>query len=216
MKKGYADITAILDRSGSMSGSEGEVIKGFNSFIEKQAKELGETKVTLILFDVEYWVVYNGVDIKKVEPLSDKQYYPRGMTALRDAVGRGINEAQERFSRLSDKDEPERVMFVIYTDGQENSSREFTQQQVKGLVEEKQKGNWDFIFMGADINAFAEGASIGTWSASTIGTTKTGDGIAKSFNILSQSMSNHRAAYSTDSDAVYSFTDEEREEVKDT
>jgi len=151
MAKKTVEVVFILDRSGSMSGLEKDTIGGFNSFIKEQ-KELdeGEAYITLVLFDTEYDVIFENVNVNDVEKLTSKVYYPRGGTALVDAFARTINS-------FKPKNKKSKVIFVVTTDGEENSSHEYTSEQLKKLVEEKKskKSNaWDFLFLGANIDSF--------------------------------------------------------------
>ena len=143
------DLVFVIDRSGSMSGSETDTMGGFNSFIEREAKKEFNTKVTTVLFDHKYELLYTRKDIKDVEKLTDKEYYVRGSTALLDAIGRTITTL--------DKEIDNKVLFVVMTDGYENSSVEFTKTQIKNLMENH---DWEFIYLGADIGSFADADAI--------------------------------------------------------
>jgi uncharacterized protein YegL len=150
------EIVFVLDRSGSMGGLEDDVIGGFNSFLHEQQKVKGKAKVTVVLFDSEYEVLYNGMDIKDVPDLNKTQYFVRGMTALVDAVGKAITTTD---AHLRNKD---KVIFVINTDGQENSSVEYTKEKVKALIEEKQAtGKWQFMFFGVNLDKFSIASQYG-------------------------------------------------------
>lgn len=149
-------IVFILDRSGSMSGLEKDVIGGFNSFLSEQKKLKDKAEVTTILFDHYYEVLHDNVDINKVEPITDKQYYPRGNTALLDAIGKTIKNIDNATKKKDN------VLFVINTDGFENASREYNNQQIKELVEHyEKKHEWKFIFLGANMDAFSVGTNMG-------------------------------------------------------
>ena len=160
------DIIFLLDRSGSMYGSERDTIGGFNSFIKNQKSKKVNAKVTTILFDHGYEVLYKRKDIYEVEDLTENEYYVRGSTALLDAIGRTIVTL--------DKEINNEVLFVITTDGYENSSREFTKDQIKNLINNH---NWEFIYLGADINSYAEAANIGIRRERVANYKKTRDGI---------------------------------------
>ncbi|MBR5879782.1 MAG: hypothetical protein IKY91_09505 [Akkermansia sp.] len=178
MNNNLTEIVFILDRSGSMDHIAADTIGGYNTFIEKQKQEPGEAKLTTVLFDSIYEVIHDGVDIQKVEPLTSTQYWARGMTALMDAVGRTINSVGERLAATPEEERPGKVIFVITTDGLENASREFTRAQVKQMIEHQtSKYDWQFMFLGANIDAAAEAVSMGidaqfaaNYSASDIGT----------------------------------------------
>ena len=126
MKKGLTELVMILDRSGSMSGLEADTIGGFNSMIEKQKKEEGEACVSVVLFDDCAEVLYDRVDIRKTEPMNDRQYYVRGCTALLDAVGGAIHHIGNVHKYAREEDVPEKTIFIITTDGMENASRRYT------------------------------------------------------------------------------------------
>ena len=161
MNMNSTEIIFLLDRSGSMGGLESDTIGGFNAFIEKQSQLEGETIVTVVLFDDRYEILWNGVKANKVM-LTDKEYYVRGCTALLDAVGKTILDVGYRLSETSEEERPGKVIFVITTDGLENASHEFTYEKVKGLIKHQQKKyNWEFIFLGANIDAAKEADSIG-------------------------------------------------------
>jgi hypothetical protein len=161
MNSNLTEIIFLLDRSGSMGGLEGDTIGGFNAFIENQRKLEGKTLVTGVLFDDQYEVVWNGVEAEKVK-LTTEEYYVRGCTALLDAVGKTILDVGYRLSKTDEADVPGKVIFVITTDGFENASREFTYGKVKELIQHQQeKYNWEFIFLGANIDAKKEADSLG-------------------------------------------------------
>ena len=143
------DVVFILDRSGSMSGSETDTIGGYNSYIKKNKKYnyLGTT----VLFDNQSELLYEGLPISEVSPLTDKEYYTRGSTALLDAIGRSISYMDNKKSK--------KALFIITTDGYENSSREYTKDKIRKLI--KNHKNYEFMYIGADIDSYDEGASIG-------------------------------------------------------
>lgn len=149
-------IVSILDRSGSMSGTEKEVIGAYNDFIEKQKKIATENAVsiksTLILFDHEYTPVYTKMKVEAVQPLTEEQYQVRGWTALCDAIGKAVEDFKDK----------KRVIFFIETDGEENSSKEYNAEKVKKLVEQKTKDGWDFNFVGADLSTIQTQTFAGT------------------------------------------------------
>ena len=161
MNKNLTEIIFLLDRSGSMSGLESDTIGGFNTFIERQIQLEGETMVTAVLFDDTYEILWDGLPANQVR-LTNKNYYVRGCTALLDAVGKTILDVGYRFSRIKEKQRPGKVIFVITTDGLENASIEFTYEKVKKLITHRQeKYQWEFIFLGANIDAIKEADSIG-------------------------------------------------------
>ena len=162
MKKGLTEIVFILDRSGSMSGLEKDTIGGFNSTIEKQKKEEREAFVSTILFDGKSEVLHDRVPLASVAPLTEKEYYARGSTALLDAIGGAIHHVGNVHKYAREEDRPEKTIFVITTDGYENASRKYTSDRVKQMVErQKQKYGWEFIFLGANIDAIETAKNFG-------------------------------------------------------
>ncbi len=154
MKKDLTEIVFILDKSGSMSGFEADTIGGFNSLIKKQKELEGEALVSLVLFNNNSEVVYDRVPLKQVEQLTARQYYPSGCTALLDAVGDAIHHIGNIHKYARNEDVPEKTLFVITTDGLENASHRYSYGQIKELIKkETEKHGWDFLFLGANINA---------------------------------------------------------------
>lgn len=178
MNQNLTELVFILDRSGSMYGLELETISGYNSMLEKQKNEPGEAKVTTVLFDNLYEVIHDAVDVKSVKPMTSKEYYPRGTTALMDAIGNTLNRVGNRLAATPEHERPGQVIVIITTDGYENSSREFTRGQIKKMIEHQTDVySWKFMFLGANIDAAAEADSIGIsgdwtaqYAASEIGT----------------------------------------------
>ncbi|NLO10655.1 MAG: VWA domain-containing protein [Clostridiales bacterium] len=181
MDKTLTEIIFLLDRSGSMSGLESDTIGGFNSFISKQSS-LGRTQLTTILFDDKYEILHNGIDASTVT-LTEKEYYTRGSTALLDAVGKTIIDVGFRLSHLIDNEYPSKVIFVITTDGLENSSREFTYDKVKQMISrQKEACNWEFIFMGANIDVAAESNKLGINPSMAFSYNSSSEGTQKMYN----------------------------------
>ena len=178
-KPNFIEIVVVLDRSGSMGTVRLDTIGGFNTFVSDQKlNAVGEIKLSLIQFDDQYEVVYNGKQITDVPPLTEETFVPRGMTALLDAVGKSINAVGDRLAKTPEVERPSLVVFVILTDGQENASKEFKLEQVKEMItHQKEKYGWQFVFLGADQDAF-QAAQMGLsanstynyTSANTIGT----------------------------------------------
>jgi Mg-chelatase subunit ChlD len=165
MKPELTDITLIVDRSGSMQAVREDAEGGVNAFIAQQAKEPGEALLTLVQFDTQYEFLHKGTPISQVP---EYHLVPRGMTALLDAVGRAINETGERLAKMDEAQRPGLVVFVVMTDGQENSSREFTKDQIKQMIEHQQeKYRWHFTFLGANQDAFAEAGAMGIQPSGT-------------------------------------------------
>ena len=162
MKKNLTEIVFILDRSGSMAGLEDDTIGGFNAMIEKQKKEPGEAYVSTVLFDNTREVIHDRVDLQKVDPMTREEYYVRGCTALLDAVGEAIRHIGNIHKYAREEDRPEKTLFVITTDGMENASRQYSYKELKRMIErQKEKYGWEFIFLGANINAAKEAARFG-------------------------------------------------------
>ena len=152
--KGLTEIVFILDRSGSMSGLESDTIGGFNSLIAKQKKEEGQALVSTVLFDDRSDVLHDRVSLDKIAPMTDDDYYVRGCTALLDAVGGAIHHIGNVHKYARPEDRPEKTMFIITTDGMENASKRYTYEKVKSMIErQKEKYGWEFIFLGANIDA---------------------------------------------------------------
>ena len=199
MKENSTELVFILDRSGSMSGLETDTIGGFNSMLEKQKKESGEAFVTTVLFDDKYEVLHDRYDIKGVNLLTEKEYYVRGSTALLDAIGITINNIGKALSDTKEEDRPGKVLFVIITDGMENSSREFSYEKVKKMVEhQKSKYSWDFIFLGANIDAIKTANSFGISADMATNFVSDSAGTQLNYKIVSEVVSSFRKGKNVD------------------
>ena len=162
MKENLAELVFILDRSGSMASMVTVAIGGFNAFVEEQKKLPGEAKMTLVLFDHEYNLMYNGKDLKEVEPLNDRTYAPRGTTALLDAVGRTVDDVGKRLHETPENERPSKVLVVILTDGLENASRDYKKARINEMItHQHDKYLWEFVFLAANQDAISEGTSLG-------------------------------------------------------
>lgn len=162
MRKGLTEIVFILDRSGSMAGLEADTIGGFNSMMEQQKKEAGEAYVTTVLFDNQCEVLHDRVPINSVSKITEKDYYVRGCTALLDAVGGAVWHIGNVHKYAREEDRPEKTLFVITTDGMENASVSYGYENVKRMIERKQKKyGWEFIFIGANIDAIEIAGNFG-------------------------------------------------------
>jgi uncharacterized protein YegL len=192
MNSNLTEIIFLLDRSGSMGGLERDTIGGFNAFIDNQKKLEGKTLVTGVLFDDQYEVVWNGVDAEKVK-LTAEEYYVRGCTALLDAIGKTILDVGYRLSKTNEGNRPGKVIFVITTDGFENASREFTYKKVKELIKHQQeKYNWDFIFLGANIDAEREADNLGIHSQSAFSFEASEVGVERMYKMVCEEVAERR------------------------
>ena len=195
MKKNLTEMVFILDRSGSMSSLTDDTIGGFNSMIEKQKKEEGEAFVTTVLFDDQYELLHDHINIQEIQPITHTEYYARGMTALLDSVGRTINLIGDRLNATPEDERPDKVVLVITTDGAENASREFTKSTVKNMIKYQQdKYSWTFMFLGANMDAVSEAASLGINTDFARTYTASGVGTQSVYTAMSCAMSNARSA----------------------
>ena len=209
MKSDITDITLVVDRSGSMQERREDAEGGVNAFIQDQAKEPESTTLTLVQFDTEYEILHRGVPIGDVP---DYRLEPRGMTALLDAVGRAINETGIRLSELEEADRPGLVIFVITTDGLENSSAEFSKAQIKEMIEHQQsKYDWHFTFLGANQDAFAEAGAMGMKAGGVANIAM--DKLGAAYGMTSKKISRMRSQYRTGQEIKDEFTDEERKKM---
>jgi hypothetical protein len=163
MNKDLTEIVVVLDKSGSMGSVREDTIGGFNTFLQDQKELPGEAVLTLTMFDAEYSFVERGALLENVKPLSNETYAPGGMTALLDAVGKTINDVVTRHASLDEDEKPGKVILVVITDGHENSSREITKKAelVKMVKKQEEDYGWEIVFLGADIDAWGEGSSMG-------------------------------------------------------
>ena len=162
MKKGLTELVFLLDESGSMSGMEADTIGGFNSMIDKQRREAGEAYVSTVAFSNESRVIHDRVDLKRVEPMTRRDYAPGGCTALLDALGGAIRHIGNVHKYAREEDVPEHTIFVITTDGMENASRRYTKAEVRAMVERQRTlYGWEFLFLGANMDAIAAAEDMG-------------------------------------------------------
>ena len=188
------ELVFILDRSGSMSGLEGDTIGGFNSMIGKQKKEPGGCLVSTVLFDNESQVIHDRVPLENVPRLTEKEYFVRGCTALLDAVGGAIHHIGNIHKYARPEDRPEKTMFVITTDGLENASRRYGYDKVKAMIErQKEKYGWEFIFLGANIDAAKEAARFGISADRAVRYQSDSVGTALNYDVISEAVSRVRA-----------------------
>lgn len=203
------ELVFILDRSGSMGGLESDTIGGYNSMLSKQKKEkTGKVSVTTVLFDDQYELLYNQVPIEKVSPMTEEEYYVRGSTALLDAIGKTVMQVKANQDKKEIKD---KVLFVIITDGMENASREYRADQIKKLIEErKEKNNWEFLFLGANIDAIGAAKDIGIDSSRAVRFKSDKKGTAKNYEVLNEAIKEIRGGYQLNN----SWKNEIEEDVK--
>lgn len=195
MRKNLTELVFILDRSGSMSGLEGDTIGGYNSLLEKQKKESGDAIITTVLFDDKYELLHDRISISSIAPITDKEYYVRGCTALLDAVGKTINKISNAQKHTAEEERAEHVMFVITTDGMENASREYSHEKIRNMVEhQKSKYGWEFIFLGANIDAVATAKSFGISPDRAANFNSDSEGTQLNYEILSETVSCVRIA----------------------
>ena len=186
-KNNIVDVVFILDRSGSMGGLESDTIGGFNSMLEKQRKIEGKAFITTVLFDDQYELLHDRVNIAKVNNITEKEYFVRGSTAILDAIGKTIAKEKAIQDTLGKNEKADKVLFVIITDGLENASREYNSSTVKKLIEtQKEKYGWEFLFLGANIDAIETANTIGinaeravNYKSDSIGTKKNYDTLNK-------------------------------------
>lgn len=197
MRKGLTEVVFILDRSGSMSGLEADTIGGFNSMIAKQKKEEGEAYISTVLFDDTCEVLYDRVPVNKVEPMNDNQYYVRGCTALLDAIGGAIHHIGNVHKYAREEDRPEKTLFIITTDGMENASRQYSYEKVKEMVErQKEKYGWEFLFLGANIDAIDVAGKFGIDSNRALNYVSDHKGTQLNYEVLNKTVSEFRACKS--------------------
>jgi uncharacterized protein YegL len=194
MKKGLTELVFILDRSGSMSGLENDTIGGYNAMLEKQKKEPGEAVMTTVLFDDKFELLHDRINLRGIAPITDKEYYVRGTTALLDAIGTTINKIGNVQKHTAEDERAEHVLFVITTDGMENASREFSYEQVQQMVEhQKSKYGWEFIFLGANIDTIAEARRFGIRKDRAVDYHADSEGTSLNYEVISETVSQFRA-----------------------
>ncbi|MBT2692671.1 vWA domain-containing protein [Bacillus sp. ISL-55] len=192
MNNNLTEIIFLLDRSGSMAGLESDTVGGFNAFVKKQSELAGETILTTVVFDDEYEVLWNGIDAREAK-LTEDEYYVRGTTALLDAVGKTILDVGYRLAKTNEDRRPGKVIFVITTDGMENASSEFTYGKVKELIQHQQERyNWEFIFMGANIDVVREAGSLGINVENSFKFEASEKGIENMYEMVSESIMEKR------------------------
>ena len=197
MKKGLTEVVFILDRSGSMSGLEADTIGGYNSMLKKQKQEDGEAIISTVLFDDQTEVLHDRISLEKVDQITDKEYYVRGCTALLDAVGGAIDHIGNVQKKLPKEERPKKTLFIITTDGMENASRHYSYDKVKKMVEKKKlKKHWEFVFLGANIDAVEVAGRFGVAANRAVRYECDEAGTALNFEVMSKMVSCARASSS--------------------
>ena len=187
------ELVFILDKSGSMHGMEQDTIGGFNSMLQKQKELDGECRITTVLFDNRYELLHDRIDIRAVSPMTEKEYQVGGTTALLDAIGRTVQKLVSVQKNTAKEYRADRVLFVIITDGQENASQEYSSDKVKGMIQlEKEKYGWEFVFLGANIDAVETAGRLGISRDRAVDYVPDGAGTALNFQMMSETVAAFR------------------------
>ena len=194
MKKDCTELVFILDRSGSMAGLESDTIGGFNAMIEKQKKTAGACWVSTVLFSDRSQVVHDRLSLEKVPPMTDKEYFVGGCTALLDAIGDAVKHIASIHKYAREEDVPEHTLFVITTDGMENASHRYGSDEVKKLIEAKKEQGWEFLFLGANIDAVETAKRFGIREDRAVNYHSDAAGTALNYEVLSEAVSCVRAS----------------------
>lgn len=196
-KENFTSINVIIDKSGSMGHLATDTIGSFNTFVKEQKETPGEAAFTLCTFNDDYHLVHDFVKLGSVPDLDSKSYRPNGSTALLDAMGTTINSVGAKLAAMPEADRPSKVIFLIITDGQENASHRFTKAQIKSMVEHQRNVyNWEFVFMGANIDAISEGSSLGISAQNSVNYSATAGGTHKLYESVSRNISSYRGGAS--------------------
>lgn len=193
MKKNLTELVFILDKSGSMSGLEKDTIGGYNSMLEQQRKVDGECVITTVLFDNRYELLHDRIDFRAIKPITEKEYFVGGSTALLDAVGKTIHKIGMAQKNTTRDYRAEKVMFVIITDGEENASCHYSATQVKEMIRrQKERYGWEFIFLGANIDAVETAGRFGIDADRAVDYVPDGDGTELNFRMMSETVATFR------------------------
>ena len=193
MKPGFSFIICIIDRSGSMQSIRTDAIGGFNTFLEEQKKHPEGALLTLVLFNDQYEVVHNAISLADVPPLTDSTYVPAGMTALLDAVGSTIDDVGKRLAGTREEERPEKVIVAILTDGEENSSKRYSYEQIATMITHQQEVyKWEFIFLAANQDAVSTAKAIAIHSSDAFQFMATNEGITHAYKNLSSEVTMRR------------------------
>ncbi|HZJ57131.1 MAG TPA: vWA domain-containing protein [Clostridia bacterium] len=201
MKSELTELVLILDKSGSMSGLESDTIGGYNSMLQKQREVEGECRITTVLFDNNYELLHDRIDIRAVSPITEKEYFVGGTTALLDAIGRTVHKIISVQKSTAKEYQAEKVIFVIITDGMENASREYSAGKVKALIErQEEKYGWEFIFLGANIDAVETAGHFGIRANRAQNFHADSAGVGLTFSVMSDVVANYRESNSVSED----------------
>ena len=201
MNNNLTEIVFILDRSGSMAGLEDDTVGGFNAMVEKQKKEPGEALLSAVLFSDDSRVLYDRTDIRKVEPMTDRQYRVGGCTALLDAIGGAVRHIANVHKYAREEDRPGKTIFVITTDGMENASRAYSYDEVRRMVKhEQEKYGWEFLFLGANMDAISAARSFGIREDRAVRYRCDGAGTALNYSVVSETVARVRRRESIEPD----------------
>ena len=194
MNNNLTEIVFILDRSGSMAGLEDDTVGGFNAMVEKQKKEPGEALLSAVLFSDESEVLYDRVDLRRVEPMTERQYRVGGCTALLDAIGGAVHHIANVHKYAREEDRPGKTIFVITTDGMENASRVYRYDEVRRMVKhEQEKHGWEFLFLGANMDAISAARSFGIRPDRAVRYARDSAGTALNYQVVSETVASFRA-----------------------
>lgn len=193
MKKDLTELVFILDKSGSMAGLESDTIGGYNAMLDKQKQEAGECRLTTVLFDHRYKLLHDRIDLQAVCPISQREYYVGGSTALLDAIGHTIHKIGSAQKHTAEDYRAEKVVVVIITDGEENASREYTAERARQMIEhQKSRYGWEFIFLGANIDAVETARHFGIDADRAQNFYADSAGVALNFHMVSETLSTYR------------------------
>lgn len=193
MKKNLTELVFILDKSGSMSGLEKDTIGGFNSLLDQQRKVDGECVITTVLFDNRYELLHDRIDIRAVQPITGKEYFVGGSTALLDAIGKTIHKIDAVQKNTTEDYRAEKVMFVIITDGEENASRHYSSMQIREMIQrQKERYGWEFIFLGANIDAVDTAGRFGIDADRAVDYVPDGEGTELNYRMMSETVATFR------------------------
>ena len=199
MKKGLTELVFILDKSGSMGGLEADTIGGYNSMLAKQQAVEGECRITTVLFNNNYELLHDCIDLKAVSAITEKEYQVGGSTALLDAIGMTIHKIGNAQKHTADDYRAEKVIFVIVTDGEENSSREYSAEMIKAQIErQKTKFGWEFIFLGANIDSVQTAGRFGIAPDRAVDYLADSEGTELNFKVMAQAVATFREAGTVD------------------